>query len=102
MKGSTTVTEISKYEHILRERNSVISHYKEKCDGLLELNRLLEGLIYCLIAEGGEVAISKALLKRGLEGRRISLKQDEEGYYLSLICNEISSSAGDENGEDKA
>lgn len=102
MKGSTTVTEISKYEHILKERNSVISHYKEKCDGLLEIRGLLEGLIYCLISEVGEAVINKALLSAGMKGRAIFLREDGDNYYLSLGGDNISPSAGDENGEDKA
>ncbi len=96
------MTEISKYEHILKERNSVISRYKEKCDGLLEINGLLEGLIYCLISEIGEAVIKKALLSAGVKNRAILLKDDGENYYLSLKSDNVSPSAGDENGEDKA
>ena len=95
------MTEISKYEHILKERNSVISHYKEKCDGLLEIRGLLEGLIYCLISEVGEAVINKALLSEGMK-RAIFLREDGDNYYLSLGGDNISPSAGDENGEDKA
>ena len=101
MKGSTTVTEISKYEHILKERNSLISHYKEKCKGLEEINGLREGLIYCLISEVGEAVINKALLSEGMK-RAIFLREDGDNYYLSLGGDNISPSAGDENGEDKA
>lgn len=102
MKGSTTVTEISKYEHILKERNSLIAHYKERCDGLEELKRLLEGLIYCLISDLGKATVNKSLLERGIRGSAISFWQDSENYYLSCIGDNISPSAGDENGENKA
>ena len=102
MKGSTTVTEISKYENILKERNSLISHYKEKCDGLLELKGLLEGLIYCLISNLGEAVISKEMLGKGIKESAISFWQDSENYYLSCTGDNISPSAGDENGEDEA
>ena len=102
MKGSTTVTEISKYENILKERNSLISHYKEKCDGLLELKGLLEGLIYCLISNLGEAVIKKELLKSSVNKSAISFWQDSENYYLSCIDESISPSAGDENGETEA
>ena len=101
MKGSTTVTEISKYENILKERNSLISHYKEKCDGLLELKGLLEGLIYCLIKSGAEKAINKESLRSSIRGGAISLCEDNENYYVSIDDTLDSSSVCDEDGKAK-
>ena len=101
MKGSTTVMENSKFENILKERNAIISHYKERCDGLEEINKLLGGLIYCLIKSGAEKAINKESLRSSIRGGAISLCEDNENYYVSIDDTLDSSSVCDEDGKAK-
>ena len=101
MKGSTTVMENSKFEHILKERNSIIALYKEKCDGLEEINKLLQGLIYCLIKTDEVKIINKESLRSSVGGRAISLCEDNENYYVSVFDPSNSSSVCDEDGKAK-
>ena len=80
----------------------MIARYKERCDGLEEMNKLLCGLIYCLIDTDGERAISKQMLGENVCRSSISFRQDNENYYVSSNHAKVSSPVENGDGEEKA
>ena len=91
--------EQNKLEQIIKERNQVICHYKEKCGGLEQVNSLLESILYSVICSSAEVVINKMKLREGMGKHRVALYDDGTNYYISAI--DVSADTSPEGDEDE-
>lgn len=70
--------------YIVEERNRLIKHYKEKCEGLEEINTLIKTMLFFLLCKNGETRIGKAELSEALGKYSLSFRVDGSDYFVSV------------------
>ena len=74
----------SKKTEILRERNRLISQYREEIEGLREINDILTAFIYLLICDKGEIEISRSAVSEGIGKYECAVESRGENYWLRI------------------
>ncbi len=82
-----------KLSYIIEERNRLIKHYKEKCEGLEEINALIKSILFLMLGKHGEVSIGKVELSSALTESRLKLRCDESNYYISVGAANVDDTA---------
>ena len=73
-----------KLSYIIEERNRLIKHYKEKCEGLEEINTLIRSILFFLLCKGGETRIDKKELSDSIGKHSLRFRMDDESYFISV------------------
>lgn len=100
MKGSITVDKKAKFYEILKERNRVIKHYREKSQGLEELCGLLRCLLYSVLKSNQCSRVYKSDISNGLGSNLINITDDGESYYIS-VCDDLAFPESECNEQDE-
>ena len=73
-----------KLSYIVEERNRLIKHYKEKCEGLEEMSSLLRAILFFLLCREGETKIDKKELAGALGKYSLKFRMDDASYFISV------------------
>lgn len=92
-----------KLSYIIEERNRLIKHYKEKCEGLEEMNTLIKTILFFLLCRGGETRIDKNELASALGKYSLKFRTDDSSYFISVAdaVRDNAAEGGVKNEEDK-
>ena len=92
-----------KLSYIIEERNRLIKHYKEKCEGLEEINTLIKTILFFLLCRGGETKIDKSELASALGRYSLKFRMDDSNYFISVVdlIRDDAAEGGVKNEEDK-
>ena len=87
--------------NIIEERNRLIKHYREKCEGLEEINTLIKSILFFLLCKNGETKIDKNELASALGKYSLKFRIDDLNYFISVDKSEEVRTAdcGGENEE---
>lgn len=77
-----------KLSYIIEERNRLIKHYREKCEGLEEINTLIKTILFFLLCKNGETKIDKSELATALGKYSMKFRMDDSNYFVSVIESE--------------
>ena len=69
--------------NIIEERNRLIKHYREKCEGLEEVNTLIKTVLFFLLCKNGETKIQKSELSAALGKYTLKFRMDDSNYFVS-------------------
>ena len=91
-----------KLSYIIEERNRLIKHYKERCEGLEEINSLIKSILFLMLCKRGETSIDKNELASILGKCSLKFRMDDSSYFISVdeSTNETSAMCGVEHEED--
>ena len=73
-----------KLSYIIEERNRLIKHYREKCEGLEQINSLMKSILFLLLCKRGETSIDKAELASVLGKYSLKFRTDDSNYFISV------------------
>ena len=92
-----------KLSYIIEERNRLIKHYKEKCEGLEEINTLIKTMLFFLLCKNGETQIDKKGLAEALGKYSLKYRHDDSSYYISVaeLTDSADAVCGESNEEDQ-
>ncbi len=82
-----------KLSHIIEERNRLIKHYREKCEGLEEINTLIKTILFFLLCKNGETCIDKKELAFALGKYSLKFRIDDSNYFISVIESDFGDTA---------
>lgn len=71
--------------YIIEERNRLIKHYREKCEGLEEINTLIKTILFFLLCKNGETEIDKSELASALGKYSLKFRIDDSSYFISVV-----------------
>lgn len=74
--------------YIIEERNRLIKHYREKCEGLEEINTLIKSILFFLLCKNGETKIDKSELSAALGKYSLKFRIDDSNYFVSVTESE--------------
>lgn len=88
---------------IIEERNRLIKHYKEKCEGLEEINTLIKTLLFFMLCKNGETKIDKKELTDALGKYSLKFRMDDMHYFIRVteLEDSICTDGGTDNEEAK-
>ena len=89
--------------YIIEERNRLIKHYREKCEGLEEVNTLIKTLLFFLLCKNGETKIDKGELAASLGKYTLKFRIDDSNYFVSAeeSVSHSNIDCGEDNEEKK-
>ncbi len=88
-----------KLSYILEERNRLIKHYREKCEGLEEINTLIKALLFFMLCKSGETKIDKKELAMALGKYSLKFRIDDENYFISVCESDVACGGDNEENE---